>query len=172
VRNFGRSGATLLTKGNLPYIKQPQYTNALAFKPDIIVIILGSNDSKHNGNTGLDTTNVSDNWQYKADFVPDYEALIAAFRQANPAAKIWIGYPPPAFPGRWGISDQTIHDEVIPLVNQVAANEHVGLINLYSAFSGKKEMFLDTVHPNAVGAKFMAGIIYTGIFSEPPPTTP
>jgi acyl-CoA thioesterase-1 len=169
VRNFGRSGATMLHKGNLPYIEQKQYTDALAFKPDMVIIILGSNDCKHPGNTGLDTTNVSNNWQYKADYVPDYEALIAAFRQANPAAKIWIGYPPPAFPGRWGISDQTIHDEVIPLVYQVAAEAHVNVIDLYKALSGRKDLFLDTVHPNAAGAKFMAAVIYTDVFGKPPP---
>ena len=172
VRNFGRSGATMLHKGNLPYIKQEQYTNALAFKPDVVVIILGTNDSKHNGNTGLDTTNVSENWQYKADYVPDYKALITDFRQANPAVKIWICCPPPAFPGHWGISDQTIHDEVIPLVYQVAADTHVHVINLYSALSGQKDMFPDTVHPNAAGAKFMAGVIYTNVFNKLLPTTP
>jgi acyl-CoA thioesterase I len=172
VRNFGRSGATLLHRGDIPYIKQTQYTDALAFKPDMVIIILGSNDSKHPGNTGLNTTNVPDNWQYKADFVPDDEALIAAFRQANPAVKIWIAFPPPAFPGRWGISDQTIRDER-PFVLQVANDSHVnGVINLYGAFMGRKDMFPDTVHPNVAGAKYMAGVIYKDVFGQLPPTTP
>ncbi len=172
VRNFGRNAATLLHKGDLPYIKQEQYADALAFKPDVVVIILGTNDSKHPGSDSLDTTNVANNWQNKADYVPDYEALIAAFRQANPAAKIWIGCPPPCFPGRWGISNRTIHDEIIPLVYQVAAETHVKVINLYAAFSGRKDLFPDTVHPNAAGAKLMASVIYTDIIGKPPPATP
>ena len=171
VRNFGRSGATLLAKGDLPYIKQPQYTNALAFKPDIIVIILGTNDSKHPGTGNAATNNFANNWQYKADYVPDYEALITAFREANPAAKIWVCCPPPSFPGRWGISDETIRDEITPLVYQVAAQTNVKVINLYSALSGRKEMFPDTVHPNPTGAKFMAGVIYKGIIGKAPPAT-
>lgn len=170
VRNFGRSGATMLARGDLPYIKQKQYAAALAFKPDIIVILLGTNDSKHPGSDSLDTTNVANNWQYKADYVPDYEALITAFRQANPSAKIWICCPPPSFPGRWGISNQTIRDEIIPLVNQVAEETHVKVINLYTAFSGRKDMFPDTVHPNAAGAKLMASVIYTDVFGKPAPT--
>ena len=45
VRNFGHSGATLLSRGHRPYIQQEAYKNALAFKPDIVVIHLGINDT-------------------------------------------------------------------------------------------------------------------------------
>ena len=38
VRNFGRSGATLLLKGNSPYWKTIEYQNAKVFNPDIVVI--------------------------------------------------------------------------------------------------------------------------------------
>src|SRR4051794_25029443 len=46
VRNFGVSGATMLKKGDKPYDKQKAYRDALAFKPDVVVIMLGTNDSK------------------------------------------------------------------------------------------------------------------------------
>ena len=45
VRNFGHSGTTLLSKGHRPYIQQPEYQEALAFKPDFVVIHLGLNDT-------------------------------------------------------------------------------------------------------------------------------
>ena len=45
VRNFGVSGATLLKKGDLPYFKQKNHEAAVAFTPDIVVIMLGTNDS-------------------------------------------------------------------------------------------------------------------------------
>ncbi|HOV77962.1 MAG TPA: GDSL-type esterase/lipase family protein, partial [Sedimentisphaerales bacterium] len=60
VSNFGVSGATLLRRGDKPYIRESAYTAALASKPDIVVIKLGTNDSK------------PQNWQYKEDFVADY----------------------------------------------------------------------------------------------------
>lgn len=171
VRNFGHSGATLLKKGDLPYVRQKEHDEAVAFEPDIVIIMLGTNDSKHHGG-GLPTTNnVAENWRHKADYVPDYEALIAEFRKANPAAKIWICCPTPCFPGRWGIDDNTIHNEIVPLVQQVAAESQVNVINLYNAFSGQKDMFPDTVHPNAAGAKRMAAIIYTNVFGKLPPVT-
>jgi lysophospholipase L1-like esterase len=173
VRNFGHSGATLLKKGDLPYVQQREHADAIAFKPDVVIIMLGTNDSKHHGG-GLPTTNnVAQNWNWQnaANFAPDYKALIAEFRKANPAVKIWICCPTPCFPGRWGIDDNTIHNEIVPLVQQVAAESQVNVINLYNAFAGQKDMFPDTVHPNAAGAKRMAAIIYTNVFGKLPPAT-
>ncbi len=170
VRNFGVSGATLLHKGNLPYVKQQAHANALAFKPDIIIIMLGTNDSKHR-NTG-DSTKIPDNWQYKAEYVPDYEALIAEFREANPSAKIYICDPTPCFPGRWGISGATIHDEIIPLVHKVAADAKATDIDLYDPFATRKDMFPDAIHPNDAGAKMMASVIYTALTGNKPRNRP
>jgi lysophospholipase L1-like esterase len=169
VRNFGHSGATLLNKGDLPYEKQKQYPAALAFKPDVVVIMLGTNDSKHRGGGTPTTNNVPENWQYKTDYVPDYEALIAAFRTANPNAKIYVCYPTPCFPGFWGIDDDTIHHQIIPMINQVSIETHASVINFYGPFSGKKDYFPDTVHPNAAGAKLMASVVYHALTGKNPP---
>src|SRR5438270_834071 len=46
VRNFGVGGATLLEQGDKPYIQQKLYQDSLAFQPDVVVIMLGTNDSK------------------------------------------------------------------------------------------------------------------------------
>jgi len=168
VRNFGVNGATLLSKGDKPYVLQETYTNALAFKPDVVVINLGGNDSKHP--LPGDTNNVPNNWQHKADYVPDYEALIASFRHANPAVRIYICDPAPAFPGRWGINDDTIHHEIMPLVHRVAVDSHVTEIDLYDAFAGRKDLFQsDTVHPNETGARLLAANVYTAVMGEVPP---
>lgn len=167
VRNFGVSGATMLTKGNLPYIKQKTHNVAIAFKPDVVIIMLGTNDSKHR--TAGVTNNVPDNWQYKAEYVPDYEALIAEFRQANPAVKIYVCDPTPCFPGFWGINDDTIHHEIIPLIHQVAAESKVGEIDLYDPFVGHKELFVDGVHPTDDGAKLLAADVYLALTGKNPP---
>ena len=169
VRNFGVSGTTMLRTGDKPYIQQKAFADALAFKPDVVIILFGGNDSKHPGPGSLDTNNVPNNWQHKADFVPDYEAFIADFRRANPAARIYICYPTPAFPGRWGINDNTIHHEIIPLVHQIAADTGANVIDLYDAFAGRKDLFPDTVHPNEVGARLLAAYVYTAVMGRAPP---
>ena len=55
VKNFGVSARTMLNKGDRPYMKEQAYQQALAFNPNIVVIKLGTNDSK------------SFNWVHKAD---------------------------------------------------------------------------------------------------------
>src|SRR5512135_942364 len=45
VQNFGVSGATLLSKGDKPYIRETAYAGTQACNPDIVIIKLGTNDS-------------------------------------------------------------------------------------------------------------------------------
>jgi lysophospholipase L1-like esterase len=169
VRNFGVSATTLLHRGDYPYIGRPAYTNALVFKADIVVIDFGANDSKHPGDGSLDATNDVNNWQHKADFIGNYEEMIAAFRKANPSAKIFICYPTPDFPGRWGINDKTIRNEMIPMIDAVAGGSGVGIIDLRSPFTNRADLFPDTVHPNDEGAKLMAAEIFRVLTHESPP---
>src|SRR5436305_104320 len=53
VSNFGHSGATMLSTGNTPYVKQSEYTSATSFVSGAganavvdVIIMLGTNDSK------------------------------------------------------------------------------------------------------------------------------
>ncbi len=79
VRNFGKSGATLLNKGHRPYRQQQEFRDAVAFAADIVVIHLGLNDTDPR------------NWpNYRDEFVRDYLQLIDTFRVANPDCRIWI----------------------------------------------------------------------------------
>jgi acyl-CoA thioesterase I len=147
VKNFGVNSATLLKKGDKPYWKLKQYKAALAFSPDIVVIKLGTNDSKPR------------NWKHKAEYTANYIELIQSFQKLPSQPKVWICYPVPAYPGRWGITDKVMKEEVIPLIDDVAKASKVDIIDLYKALSGKKELFPDSVHPNAAGAKIMAETI-------------
>lgn len=145
VENFGVSGATLLRKGNKPYWKTTQFQPAHAFKPDVVIIKLGTNDSK------------PDNWKHKGEYVADYVALIESFRALPSKPVVWICYPVPAYSDREGrISGKVVAEEVLPLIDEVAKQADVKIIDLYSALSGKPELFPDTVHPNAEGAKIIA----------------
>ncbi len=144
VRNFGVGGATLLKKGDKPYFKQRAFKDALAFNPNVVVIKLGTNDTK------------PQNWKYKNEFVSDYSEMIDRFAALPAKPRIWICKPVPAYPERWGISDARIKGEVNPLVERIARKKRVGLIDLYKPLSDKPELFPDLIHPNAEGAGLMA----------------
>lgn len=166
VRNFGLNGATMLLKGDLPYQKQPIYRQALKFDPDIVIISLGGNDSKQ---PNAQFKNAANNWQYKADYVGDYKKMIAAFRAVNPAIKIYVCTPLPAYPGHWGINDTTIREEVAPRVRQVAQETGATVIDFYAAMSGKPQLFLDTVHPDAAGDRLVAAAAYRALTGKEAP---
>lgn len=147
VKNYGVNAATLLKKGDKPYWKLSQYKAALAFQPNVVVIKLGTNDSKPK------------NWKHKAEYVADYVELVKSFQKLESKPTVWICYPVPAYPGRWGITDKVMKEEVMPLIDEVAKKAKVKIIDLYAALSDKKELFPDAVHPNAAGATLMAKAI-------------
>lgn len=144
VKNFGVSGSTLLKKGNKPYINQKAYQEALDYQPNIVVIKLGTNDSK------------PDNWKYKSEFESNYIELVKTFKGLKTKPEIWLCLPVPCFETKWGINDSTIHGEIIPLVKKVARKTRSKLIDLYTPLTGKPEMFNDGIHPNPQGAGIMA----------------
>lgn len=144
VKNFGRSGATLLKQGDLPYWKTPEFKNATEFQPDIVVIKLGTNDSK------------PQNWAHKEDFAADARALAEHFQTLPSRPKVFICLPVPVYQDKWGINEPVVKGEVIPVLQKVAREMKLPTIDLYTALSGKADMFPDKIHPNAAGAKVLA----------------
>jgi len=155
VRNFGASGATLLKKGDLPYWNQQAFKDALAYNPHVVVIKLGTNDTK------------PQNWKYKDQFVRDYADMIDRFAELPSCPRIWICHPAPAYGERWGISEKRIKNEVIPIINQIASSRNVPVIDLYGPLSDKPELFPDQIHPNAEGANGIAKEIYAVLTGRP-----
>jgi lysophospholipase L1-like esterase len=153
VLNFGVSGATLMSRGNKPYVETEQYKNIFEYQPDIIVIILGTNDTK------------ARNWKFSGTFVQDYVDLINNLKNMNSFPEVLICYPPPAFPGIWGIQDSVIRGEILPLIDRISEETGVEVIDLYHVLLNRKEFFPDSVHPNAEGAAFIAQTIFPFIES-------
>ncbi|HBE97904.1 MAG TPA: hypothetical protein DDW68_12105, partial [Verrucomicrobiales bacterium] len=147
VGNFGHSGRTLLKDGDAPYWQSELLKKAWLFWPDIVVIKFGTNDSK------------SWNWKYGKHFERDYTALIKTFSMLPSSPKIFLCRPVPAFSGRFGISNEVISKEQIPMIDKIAAEQGLEVIDLNEALRGKAEFFPDEIHPNVDGAKLMAEVV-------------
>jgi acyl-CoA thioesterase-1 len=155
VCNFGVNGATLLKNGDLPYWNQQAFKDALAYNPNVVIIKLGTNDTKQQ------------NWKFKDQFAADYSDMIDRFAGLPSSPRIWICQPVPAYGERWGISETIIKNEAIPLINRIARSKHVPVIDLYSPLSGKPQLFPDQIHPNAEGAHDIAKEIYAALTGRP-----
>lgn len=155
VGNFGVSGRTMLNKGDRPYTKEKKYKDALAFLPDIVTIKLGTNDSKPR------------NWVYNKEFKDDLRTLINSFKELPSNPKIYLCLPVPVVgEGRWGIRDSVVFNGVIPYIKEVAKEEKLPVIDLYTPLKSCPDCFPDTVHPNEDGAKRIAEVIYSVIKDE------
>jgi lysophospholipase L1-like esterase len=145
----------MLRGGDKPYSQQPEYQAMLAMKADIYVVLLGTNDTKPH------------NWSQKKEFKPSALALLEAIFNANPASKIFLCLPIPAFPANFEITDDVIRAEVIPLLREVAEEKHLEIVDLYSVLEGRGKFVPDKVHPNAAGykliSKAVAGAILRGV---------
>ena len=151
VRNFGVSGATMLKKGDFSYWERPAFKQATEFNPHVVIIKLGTNDTK------------PQNWKHSSYYAVDYEAMIDHFASLPAKPKIWLCSPAPVYQTRWGINEQSVVEGVIPQVQALAKRKNLPIIDLYAALSDKPEMFPDKIHPNAAGAKVMAETIEAAI---------
>lgn len=157
VGNFGVSGRTLLKKGDFPYWKENAYQEALKFAPDVVIIMLGTNDTK------------PQNWQFEAEFVADYTELVKSFQTLASKPRVYVCRPCPApEPGNFGINETNLKEE-IKRVDQLAKDHELGVIDMHAALAGKPQLLPDRVHPNTEGAGEMAKAAFKALTGKTAP---
>jgi len=151
--NCGHSGATMLKKGDLPYWKQPEFKKAIRFKPNIVVIMLGTNDTK------------PWNWKrYGKDFEANTISMIDLFKQLPTRPKVYICYPPKILKPSYHITEKYLVHGVIPAIKKAAHVTHTPIINVFGKLPGVPKYYdRDGVHPNIEGEAIMAHIIATAL---------
>ncbi|MCF0175250.1 MAG: sialate O-acetylesterase [Bacteroidales bacterium] len=157
VGNFGKPGATLLSKGHRPYVEQEEYRQALEFAGDIAIIHLGVNDTDPR------------NWpNYQDEFIGDYLRLIESFRQVNPGCKVYITRLTPigsAHP-RFESGTRDWEDEIQLAIEKIAAHNDVTLIDFHAPLYPFPNLFPDAIHPNPVGAGILAATVYSHLTGD------
>lgn len=154
VGNFGVDGSTVTQKSNKTYMAQPQFTEALKFRPDIVVIMLGTNDANKSLSTDRQT------------FENNYKQLVNSFENLEGDQKIWIVRSPPIQNTSVGLSQEKFDNEVLPEIDQVASELKIPTINAYDAFGDHSEYFADGVHPNGDGATLLAATVCIAITQD------
>ncbi|MCQ2304828.1 MAG: GDSL-type esterase/lipase family protein [Bacteroidales bacterium] len=157
VKNFGKSGATLLRKGHRPYNEQEEYKNAIAFAGDIVVIHLGLND-----------TDPRDWPNYGDDFIKDYLTLIQDFRTANPNCKIFVSRMTPIGHNHWRFKSGTRdwYWKIQHCIEVVAEQADCQLIDLQEILYHRPDLFPDALHPTKEGAGIIAQQVYEAITGD------
>ena len=159
VKNFGCNSQTVqmngydLTEGSKPgdcaYRNKQQYRDALNFKPDIVVIKLGTNDSK----------NINWTAESPVNFRTDLNDMLDEIK-ANSNPQIFLALPLRVKREDWTINEKNLH-EIIDIIKSVAAERGVDVINLHTAFEEEMgddwdTLYNDGVHPDSRGAGIIA----------------
>jgi acyl-CoA thioesterase I len=151
VGNFGVSGSTVSLSTYKPYMKQPEFQDAENFQPDVVVIMLGTNDAH------------DDLQQYIGTFDDDYYSLIDSFQNLTNNPHVWIVESPPVYSNTLGISPDFFSGQVIPHIQNVANQEEVPTIDVYGVFGNHSDYTGDGIHPNDDGAALIASQVYDAI---------
>ncbi len=151
VGNFGVTGSTVSLSTYKPYMEQPQFQDAEDFQPDVVVIMLGTNDAH------------SDLQQYIGTFEGDYNTLIDSFQNLSSNPQVWVVESPPVYNNNLDLNPTFFSDNVIPHIANVANQQNLPIIDVYDVFGNHSDYTVDGVHPNDDGAALIASQVYDAI---------
>ena len=156
VKNYGVSARTMLNTGDFPYMQELAWEDAQAFRPDVVVIKLGTNDTKDY------------NWKGKEAFAADLQKMLDVLKALPTHPRIYLCTPIPAIKNTWTINDSVIAGEIIPVLEKaVKKNRLAGLIDLHTVFTGQETLYQgDGIHPTQQGARKIAEIVAKTIDPE------
>ena len=151
IGDFGVGGATVSLNSDASYMNKTAFTTAKEFEPDIVIVMLGTNDA----DTSLNETT--------QEFVSDYISLLDAFDTLQTKLQIYIVQPPPIFPNNCTLSQDLLIERIIPGIGKVSAQTGFTIIDTFSPLEGKPELFADGIHPTAAGAEKIAEAVYAAV---------
>ena len=155
VQNFGHSGRTLSPKGDQPYVQSKQYELSIEYDADIVVFMLGTNDTK------------PENWEGILEFMEHYDEMIISYKENNPDVRIILCtpanalYPDGKNEGKTNYDIQPEHlDDIANYIRTYALANSYELVDVYALSKYHDEWFeADNVHPSNDGADAIAKLI-------------
>jgi len=153
VYNCGKGGATAMKKPNVvpSYWDTDEYKLAKSCKPNIVIIMLGTNDI------------VNENWNDNATFETDLTALVQSFLDMESVTEVYLCTPPSAYDSG---HPALLRDAAVPAVKRIATALSVPLVDVYTATQGHSDWYKDGIHPNDKGAVQFAAILYKEVFGK------
>ncbi len=160
VRNFGVNGHALQKNGFRPYWGHKYFRMSSEFGPDIVLIMLGTNDATKRNWKGIDA------------YTADYRAMLEHYLSLSSQPVVYAMTPPTEFSTskRARVINMPSNERISKMtesIKQLAEEIAVGVIDINAATKNHPECFrFDGVHPDANGAKIIAETVYTELTSK------
>lgn len=151
--NYGITRRTLLKEGEYPFDEEPLAKEFWKRKEDIIIMMLGTNDTK-----GI-------NWN-KELFEKEYLEMVQRLKNKKGNPEVYVVIPPYIFETEITEerpNNEILTKEVIPIIEDVGEKENVTVINTYEITKSHPEWFPDALHPNKEGNEAIAKEIAKGV---------
>ena len=151
VRNFGHNDAAARFDAETPYVSKKAYRDSLAWEPDIVLLMLGTNDTKPwNWNPGI----------FREDYLRVVESYLAlpSHPQVVLVAPIRIFKTIPVM----FLNPDVLEEGVRPAIRDIAAQLHLQLVDLYDLFDSAR-FCRDGVHPQRDGARLLAESLHKAV---------
>ena len=153
VRNFGYNDASARFDADTPYVNKRVYRESLEWNPDIVLLMLGTNDTK------------TRNWDPDI-FRRDYRRIVDSYLELPSGPRVILIAPIRIFPVMGipilGVHPETMEEGVRPAIREIADGMGLELVDL-------KDLFIDTkycrdgVHPQKTGARMLAEAIWSAV---------
>ena len=152
VNNYGYSSRTASAASSLPYTSTDVYQKSKQYLPDVVVLMLGTNDSK------------DEVWTTVNDFYESYKQIVKSYKSLSSDVKIILGCPIPVIYGAaTDPKDALVKTEIRDTIKRVGDEENLTTIDFYEIFQGREDLYGDGIHPNKQGADLIAQTVYNEI---------
>ena len=153
MRNFGYNDASARFDAYTPNVSKRVYRDSLEWNPDIVLLMLGTNDTK------------TRNWDPEV-FRRDYRKIVESYQSRPSHSRVVLIAPIRVFliMGRplLGVRPDNMEEGVRPAIREIADDIGLELVDLHDLFKDSKYCY-DGVHPQRLGAQMLADAIYSAI---------
>lgn len=154
VRNFGYNDASARFDADTPYVRKGVYRKSLEWNPDLVLLMLGTNDTKKR------------NWDPDI-FRRDYRRLVESFLALPSSPRVVLIAPIPISlikgVALLGVYPDTLEAGVRPAIHGIGKEMGLQVVDLVDVFHGG-DYCIDGVHPQREGTRLMAEKIYQEVF--------
>ncbi len=155
VSNYGLSGRSLQSTADFPYFKEENARLSLESQADIVIIMIGSNDSR------------GPYWN-RERFFAEYREMAERYMSLSSQPDVYLVIPPFVPTSRFGLNNQIIEDELQDIISQIGHKLGLPVINLYPLTKGHLEYYSDGLHLTPLGNRVIAEEIYRHLMHEAP----
>ncbi len=154
VRNFGEGGSTVISASGSAYINTQKYKDSLDFLPDVVFIMLGTNDL-----AALISDATAKDTLYR-----DMITMLQSYSSLESKPVIYLLSPTQ----RTDDSElsNAMRDILVPCYKQIAEDTKVGYIDIYEISKSVKDQFSDALHPNETAASHIATWLYSAVVTN------